>query len=96
VALVSIPGEIREALGESPLYLRTLKYLLQQWTTAMGRERLNAACLMFRFESWQEGVLKSQVSWFYETLRAFFKKPLTSCIPHYTVNANPFDTAVFH
>jgi hypothetical protein len=51
---------------------------------------------MFRLESWQGGVLPSQVSWLYETLRAFFKKPLTSSIPHYTFNANSVDTTVFH
>jgi hypothetical protein len=62
----------------------------------MWTERLSAACLMFRFESWQEGVLPSHVSWFYEAPRAFFKKPLTSCVPHYTVNANSFGTAVFN
>ena len=82
MALVSIPGEIRDALGESPLFLRTLKYLLQQWATAIRTDRLSAVCLMFRFKSWQAGVLPSQISWFYEALRAFFKKPLTYCIPH--------------
>jgi len=70
--------------------------LLQQWTVVMRTERQSAACLMFRFESWQGGVLPSQVSWFYEALRAFFKKPLTSSFPHYTFNANSVDTSVFH
>jgi hypothetical protein len=72
VVFVWFPREICEALGEIPLFLSTQKYLLQQWTTVMQRERRSAAFFMFRFESWHVGVLPSQVSWFYEALRAFF------------------------
>ena len=48
--IVSVHGEIREMLGKTSLFLRTLKYFLQNWTAAVWTEHRNAACLMFRFE----------------------------------------------